>query len=130
MPRGRASMSRGAGLEELLLAPSGYNDEYDDDDAMLPLAAASPSPPSTPLALAYSYPASSISSRAGSFKASPPLGSQQNICKGKGEWLWVIVRVCVVGFLVNCQPSEPYLTRYLKVKKVVYDVRDVCVGCR
>jgi len=32
--------------------------------------------------------------------------------------LALIARLCVVGFLVNCQPSEPFLTRYLIEEKV------------
>ena len=38
-------------------------------------------------------------------QASPPLP------------LTLIARLCVVGFLVNCQPSEPFLTRYLMEDK-------------
>lgn len=31
---------------------------------------------------------------------------------------WLLFRLCVLGFLVNCQPSEPFLTRYLIKDKV------------
>ena len=29
----------------------------------------------------------------------------------------LLLRLCVVGFLVNCQPSEPFLTKYLETVK-------------
>ena len=29
----------------------------------------------------------------------------------------VLVRVCLVGFFINCQPSEPFLTKYLETDK-------------
>jgi len=29
----------------------------------------------------------------------------------------LLVRLCLVGFFVNCQPSEPFLTRYLIEEK-------------
>ena len=30
----------------------------------------------------------------------------------------LVVRLCLVGFLCNCQPSEPFLARYLIEDKV------------
>jgi hypothetical protein len=36
---------------------------------------------------------------------------------------WLLCRLCMIGFFVNCQPSEPFLTRYLikdKVRSIPY----------
>lgn len=54
---------------------------------------------------------------------------------GKAVKVWLlIVRVSLVGFLMNCQPSEPYLTRYMveekgvsrhTVNNIIYNVNTV-----
>jgi hypothetical protein len=34
----------------------------------------------------------------------------------------LVVRLCLVGFLCNCQPSEPFLARYLIEDKVLMPI--------
>ena len=39
------------------------------------------------------------------------------------SWHWLVLRLCLVGFFINCQPSEPFLTKYLKREKNITEVR-------
>ena len=39
------------------------------------------------------------------------------------SWRGLVLRLCLVGFFINCQPSEPFLTKYLKREKNITEVR-------
>ncbi|ETO19840.1 solute carrier family protein, partial [Reticulomyxa filosa] len=46
--------------------------------------------------------------------------TKRKCCNPDVDWL-LLLRICAVGFFVNFQPSEPYLTRYLKEYKNLSD---------
>jgi MFS family permease len=59
---------------------------------------------------------SPLMARSGSDDETQPIQPVRYV-KGADGDMWTIIGLCSLGFFVSCQPSEPYLTQYLRTDK-------------